>query len=177
MDSTKLPERVEEEQLRRVISRFYDMARGVVERYGGTLQKFMGDAVVAVFGAPQQHEDDPFRAVRTANDLRPALARLNEELEREYRLRLELHTGVNTGEVVFGNPVGGVSILLGDAINVAARLSQAAGEGETLIADGTYQRVRDAVNVDSEPRALQIKGKDGTVSAWRLRDVVQRSPR
>jgi class 3 adenylate cyclase/tetratricopeptide (TPR) repeat protein len=176
-DSMKLSERVEEEQLRRVIGRFYGMAREVLERYGGTLQKFMGDAVVAVFGAPKQNEDDPFRAVRAANDLRPALARLNEELEREYELRLGLHTGVNTGEAVFGNPVGGVSILLGDAINVAARLSQAAGEGEILIANSTYQRVRDAVKVDTESRSLELKGKDGTMSAWRLRDVFQRTRR
>jgi class 3 adenylate cyclase/tetratricopeptide (TPR) repeat protein len=174
-DSVQLAEQVDEEQLRPIMGRFYDMAREVFERQGGTLQKFMGDAVMAVFGSPRLQEDDPLRAVRAANDLRGAVAKLNKGLKRDFNVKLQVHTGVNTGEAVVGSPLGGVSILLGDAVNVAARLEQAAGAGETLMSESTYQQVREVV--EAEQRLVRLKGKGRQIPAWRLQDVLQRARR
>src|SRR5436309_14800805 len=100
--STALGERLDPESLRRVLARYYEEASRVVERHGGTVEKFIGDAVMAVFGVPRVHEDDALRAVRAACELREVLDHLNEELERDFGTRLELRIGVNTGEVVTG---------------------------------------------------------------------------
>ncbi len=108
------------------MSRYFDEMRRVLERHGGTVEKFIGDAVMAVFGLPKLHEDDALRAVRAAADMKDALARLNGELERRYGVRLANRTGVNTGEVVAGDPFAGQRLVTGDAVNVAARLEQAA---------------------------------------------------
>src|SRR6185503_11919985 len=124
-------------------------------RHGGTVEKFIGDAVMAVFGVPVVHEDDALRAARAATEMRDALAGLNEELERDYGTRLELRTGLNTGEVVTGTEE---RLATGDAVNVAARLEQAAAPGEILIGASTVGLVRDAVSVEAVP-ALEAKGK------------------
>jgi hypothetical protein len=97
----------------------------VLARHGGTLAKFIGDAVMAVYGIPRLHEDDALQAVRGAAELGDALAELNGELEAAWGVRLALRTGVNTGEVVVGDAVHGQEIVVGDAVNVAARLEQA----------------------------------------------------
>ena len=96
-DSTAMGERLDPEVLRRVLSRYYDTARGVVEQHGGVVEKFVGDAVMAVFGVPVLHEDDALRAVRTAAALRERTGNLNDELEREYGARLTLRIGVLRG--------------------------------------------------------------------------------
>src|SRR4051794_28630761 len=93
--STALGERLDPESFRRVMARYFDVSRQCVERHGGTVEKFIGDAVMAVFGVPTVHEDDALRAPRAAAELREALAALNEELERDYGVALELRTGVN----------------------------------------------------------------------------------
>jgi class 3 adenylate cyclase len=100
--STALGERIDPESLRRVMARYFETARTIVERHGGTVEKFIGDAVMAVFGVPAVHEDDALRAVRAAAELRDGLGVLNDELERDFGTRLELRIGVNTGEVVTG---------------------------------------------------------------------------
>jgi len=162
--STALGERIDPESLRRVMARYFGAAKAVVERHEGTVEKFIGDAVMAVFGVPVAHEDDALRAVRTAEGLREALAILNEELARDYGTRLELRTGVNTGEVVTGTAE---RLATGDAVNVAARLEQAAQPGEVLLGEATLALVRDAVEV--EPVApLELKGKAAPVQAFRL---------
>ena len=100
-------ERLDPETVRRVMARYFDEMRGAIERHGGTVEKFIGDAVMAVFGVPVVHEDDALRAVRAALEMRDALAALNDELERDRGVRIRLRTGMNTGEVVAGDPAAG----------------------------------------------------------------------
>jgi hypothetical protein len=149
------------------MGRYFEAARSVLEHHGGTVEKFIGDAVMAMFGIPQLHEDDALRAVRAAAELSGTLAQLNPELERDYGLRIETRTGVNTGEVVAGE---GETLATGDAVNVAARLEQAAPVGEVLLGETTYRLVRDAVTV-APVEPLTLKGKAGPVPAYRLLEV------
>ena len=128
--STSLGERLDPETTRRVMGRYFDEMRAVIERHGGTVEKFIGDAVMAVFGIPTLHEDDALRAVRAAAEMREGLAVLNEELMRAYEVAIEMRTGLNTGEVVAGE---GQTLATGDTVNVAARLEQAAAPGEILL--------------------------------------------
>src|SRR6266571_485044 len=125
--STALGEELDPESLREVIQRYFAEMRAAIERHGGTVEKFIGDAVMAVFGVPHVHEDDALRAVRAAAELREALEPLNAELERDYGTTLSVRIGVNTGEVVTGTEE---RLATGDAVNVAARLEQAAQPGE-----------------------------------------------
>src|SRR2546427_616723 len=167
--STALGERLDSESLRRVMERYFTLAREVLERHGGTVEKFIGDAVMAIFGVPVVHEDDALRAVRAAYDLRSALVPLNEELERRFQTRLQLRTGVNTGEVVTGTEE---RLATGDAVNVAARLEQAAQPGEILRGEETFRLVRGAV--EAEPLApISAKGKSAPLAAFRLMAVDQ----
>ncbi len=168
--STPLGERLDPESLREVITRYYDRVAEVLARHGGTLAKFIGDAVMAVYGIPRLHEDDALRAVRGAAELAGALAALNVDLEAEWGVRLALRTGVNTGEVLVGDAVHGQDVVVGDAVNVAARLEQAAGPGEVLIGERTWRLVRDAVTVEPV-RPLVLKGKSEPVVAFRLLGV------
>ena len=168
--STTLGERLDPESLRRVMGRYFDEMQAALERHGGTVEKFIGDAVVAVFGIPAVHEDDALRAVRAAAEMRRARDRLNEELERTWGVRIQARIGVNTGEVVAGDSSAGERFATGDTMNVAARLEQSATGGEILIGEETYRLVRDAVRVEPvEPLAL--KGKSDRVPAYRLVDV------
>jgi class 3 adenylate cyclase len=112
--STSLGELLDPESVREVMSRYFDLARTVVLRHGGIVEKFIGDAVMAVFGVPAAHEDDALRAVRAATEMRENLAALNDELERGSGVRLETRTGVNSGEVVAADPSSGQSFVSGD---------------------------------------------------------------
>jgi class 3 adenylate cyclase/tetratricopeptide (TPR) repeat protein len=173
--STALGERLDPESLRQVMSRYFNEMRAVVDRHGGTVEKFIGDAVMAVFGIPRLHEDDALRAVRAAVEMGEALARLNEELERQWDVRIQIRTGLNTGEVVAGDPASGQSLVTGDAVNVAARLEQAADPGEILLGAETYRLARDAVH--AEPVApLDLRGKTDRVDAYRLLEVLPGAP-
>jgi class 3 adenylate cyclase/tetratricopeptide (TPR) repeat protein len=165
--STKLGEQLDPESLRRVMSRYFDEMQAVVESHEGTVEKFIGDAVMAVFGIPVLHEDDALRAVRAAVEMRERLAGLNGELERDWGVRIEVRTGVNTGEVVAGDAAGSQRLATGDAVNVAKRFEEAAPPGEILIGEPTFRLVRDAVEVESvEP--LSLKGKSDEVAAYRI---------
>jgi class 3 adenylate cyclase/tetratricopeptide (TPR) repeat protein len=155
--STALGETVDPERLRALLARYFDEMKRIVERHGGTVEKFIGDAVMAVFGVPVAHEDDALRAVRAAAEMRDALPALD----------LEGRIGVMTGEVVTGTSE---RLVTGDAVNVAARLEQAAAPGEVLLGAPTLELVRDAVDVESlEP--LVLKGKTAPLAAHRLRRV------
>jgi hypothetical protein len=134
--STALGERLDVESFRQVIGRYFELARTCLERHGGTVEKFIGDAVVEVFGVPAVHEDDAVRAVRAAAELRDSLATLNAALERDYGVALELRVGVNSGEVITDPN----QIATGDAMNVAARLERRRGRGRTLRARGDGTR-------------------------------------
>ena len=169
-DSTPLGEQLDPEALRGVWSRYHDTAREVLERHGGTIEKFVGDAVLGVFGIPIVHEDDALRAVRAAVELRGELARLNDELEAAYGITIGVRTGVHTGEVFAGDPAQGDPFATGDAVVVAQRLEATATAGEILVGDATIRLVRDAVTAEPVP-ALSLKGKSEPVDAWRLLDV------
>src|ERR687885_853206 len=144
VDSTPLGERLDPESLRRVMSRYFGEMRAALEAHGGTVEKFIGDAVMAVFGVPTLHEDDALRAVRAASEMRDRLGRLNEELRSAYGVELEMRIGINTGQVVAGR-AGAPTLATGDAVNLAKRLEEAAGSGEILIGADTYRLVRDLV--------------------------------
>ncbi len=131
--STALGERLDPEATRKLMSRYFETARTILERHGASVEKFIGDAVMAVFGIPQVHEDDALRATRAALELRDSVT------------ELELRIGVNTGEVVAGT---GETLVTGDAVNVAARLEQAAAPGDVLLGEQTYRLVRDAVEAE-----------------------------
>src|SRR5580765_8526694 len=165
--STALGERLDPESLRHVMARYFVAMRAAIERHGGTVEKFIGDAVMAVFGVPVVHEDDALRAARAAIDMREALAGLNEDLERDYGTRLEARIGVNTGEVVTGTEE---RLATGDAVNVAARLEQAAAPGEILRGPETMRLLRGAVTAE-ELEPLELKGKAEGVWAYRLISV------
>jgi class 3 adenylate cyclase/tetratricopeptide (TPR) repeat protein len=150
--STALGETLDPEAVRQVMARWFEEARAAVERHGGTVEKFAGDAVMAVFGLPAMHEDDALRAVRAADELR---GRVEE---------VALRIGVNTGEVVADESE---MTVIGDAVNVAARLEQAAEPGEILLGEATHRLVAAAVEVERlEP--LSLKGKAAPVAAYRL---------
>ena len=165
--STAMGEKLDSESLREVMTRYFDAMSAELEKHGGVVEKFIGDAIMAVFGLPTLHEDDALRAVRAAADMQHAQAVLNDELERHWGVRLTVRTGVNTGQVVAGDPATGQRLVTGDAVNVAARLEQAAGAQEVLLGDLTYRLVRDYVDVE-EVEPLELKGKSERVPAYRL---------
>ena len=172
--STGLGESLDSESLREVMSRYFDEMRDVLEEHGGVIEKYIGDAIMAVFGLPLAHEDDALRAVRAAIAMKRVLAPLNDELERRWGVRLANRTGVNTGEVVAGDPTAGQRLVTGDAVNVAARLEQAAPPNEILIGEMTYRLVRDAVEVRAG-RAVDAE-RQGKAAAG-LQAAVGRRPR
>jgi len=168
--STALGERLDPESLRDVMGRYFASMREVIERHGGTVEKYIGDAVMAVFGVPVVHEEDALRAVRAAAQMREALERLNVGLGAERGVTLEARTGINTGSVVVGTGGPGEAIVVGDAVNVAARLQTAAAPGEIVIGGATHELVRDAVEVGPAER-IALKGKVEPVLAYRLHGV------
>ncbi len=174
--STSMGEKLDSESLREVMTRYFDTMSAELERHGGVVEKFIGDAIMAVFGLPTLHEDDALRAVRAAAGMQRALVGLNDELERQWGVRLTVRTGVNTGQVVAGDPTAGQRLVTGDAVNVAARLEQAAGAQEILLGDLTYRLVRDDVEVE-EVEPLELKGKAERVPAYRLVGVREASER
>jgi class 3 adenylate cyclase/tetratricopeptide (TPR) repeat protein len=165
--STALGERLEPESLRRMLAEFFEAAKRIIESHGGTVEKFIGDAVMAVFGVPVVHEDDAIRALRAARELMAALDSLNPELERSYGASLAIRIGVNTGEVVTGTSE---RLATGDAVNVAARLEQLATPGEIYVGEVTAQLAASAADLEElEPATL--KGKAEPVRVFRLRGV------
>ena len=165
--STALGERLDPEAFRRVQLRYYATCETALHRHGGTIEKFIGDAVLCVFGIPTAHEDDALRACHAALDLVAAVEMLNVELAAEWDVHLSVRIGVNSGEVVTGEQTHGQVVVTGDAVNTAARLEQAAGAGEILVGSMTRELVgEDAVCVPLP--ALSLKGKGDTVPAWRL---------
>ena len=175
VESSALGEQADPELVRRVLSRFFDEMRAVIERHGGTVEKFIGDEVMAVFGVPTTHEDDAVRAVRAAAEMRTRLDRLNEEFERDIGVSLVTRMGINTGEVVAGDPSSGQAFVTGDSVNLAKRIQQAARPGEILIGTATYPLVKDAVEV-GPPQRFAVKGKTEPVVPRRLDAVDATAP-
>ncbi|HZU21149.1 MAG TPA: adenylate/guanylate cyclase domain-containing protein [Gaiellaceae bacterium] len=166
--STPFTEERDPEAVRAVMSRYFDRMSAVIGRHGGTVEKYIGDAIMAVFGIPSAHEDDALRAVRAAAEMRVALAELNAGLSDAISIRV----GLNTGEVVVGD---GHTLVTGDAVNVAARLEQSALPGEIRVGETTHTLVRDAV-VAEPVGPLDLKGKAQPTQAWRVLAVVPDAP-
>jgi class 3 adenylate cyclase/tetratricopeptide (TPR) repeat protein len=157
--STALGESIDPEALRGLLARYFERMKAIVEGHEGTVEKFIGDAVMAVFGVPTAHEDDALRAVRAAAEMRDALPELG----------VQARIGLTTGVVVTGTEE---RLATGDAVNVAARLEQAAEPGEVLLGEPTLELVQEAVEV--EPVApLTLKGKAKAVRAHRLLRVLE----
>jgi class 3 adenylate cyclase/tetratricopeptide (TPR) repeat protein len=170
--STDLGERLDSESLREVLNVYFGEMKAVLEHHGGTVEKFIGDAIMAVFGLPMLHEDDALRAVRAAFEMKLKLEEINERLGAVWGVRLENRTGVYTGEVVAGDVTAGQRLVTGDAVNTAARLEQNAPTCEILLGEPTYRLVKDAVEVE-HVAALELKGKAGRVPAYLVKGVKQ----
>jgi class 3 adenylate cyclase/tetratricopeptide (TPR) repeat protein len=168
--STALGESLDPELLRQLMVRYFEQMAGAVRRHGGTVEKFIGDAVMAVFGVPRAHEDDALRAVRAAVEMRDTLAELNLEFARDWGVTVAIRVGVNTGEVMAGTLSGDHSLAVGNAVNLAARLEQTAEPGQILIGEQTRALVGDAVRAEELP-PLPVKGKREPVRAWRLLEL------
>jgi serine/threonine protein kinase len=167
-------ERLDPESMRSVTSRYFERMKEVLESHGATVEKIIGDAVMAVFGVPLLHEDDALRACRAAMAMQEELSRLNAELERDWDVALAIRTGVNTGEVIAGDPSSGTAVT-GNAVNTAARLKEAAAFGEVLIGASTYRLVRAAVDaVPVEP--IPAKAKAEPMAAYRLQSIIPGAP-
>ncbi|HET6815831.1 MAG TPA: adenylate/guanylate cyclase domain-containing protein [Mycobacteriales bacterium] len=162
--STALGDRLEPESLRRMLSRFFETARSVVERHGGTVEKFIGDAVMAIFGVPVVHEDDALRALRAASDLMESLGPLNSALEQDFGATLQIRIGVNTGDVVTGTSE---RLATGDAVNVAARLEQLAPPGQIYAGEMTAELAGGSATLEELEPAL-LKGKTVPSRVFRL---------
>jgi class 3 adenylate cyclase/tetratricopeptide (TPR) repeat protein len=168
--STALGESVDPETLRWAMQRWFVQMGEAVERHGGTVERYIGDAVMAVFGIPVAHEDDALRAVRAAADMRDAAKALIADLRRERGLEFSVRIGVNTGEAVTGAAASGGVFTAGDTVNVAARLEQAAQPADILLGRDTYRLVRHAVDVQ-RVSPLTVKGKRAALDAFRLLGV------
>jgi class 3 adenylate cyclase len=165
--STTLAEQHDPEVLKPLLQRYFEEMRTAIERHGGTVEKFIGDAIVAVFGMPRVHEDDALRAVRAAVEMRERFAS-----PADGPVGLAGRIGITTGEVLVAGPE---QPLIGDTMNTAARLQAAAEPGEILIGEPTYRLVQDAVVAETvEP--LTLKGKADPVPAYRLVQVASLSP-
>jgi class 3 adenylate cyclase/tetratricopeptide (TPR) repeat protein len=165
--STGLGERLDPESLKEVMDAFFQAMRRAIEREGGTVEKFIGDAVMAVFGVPVAHEDDATRALRAALGMRNDLETLNRMLVEVHGLRLAMRVGVGMGEVVAVTaPRPGEGMVTGDAVNVAARLEQSANPGQILVSERAARAASGFRLLEVGP--LLLRGKQAEVHAYEL---------
>jgi class 3 adenylate cyclase/tetratricopeptide (TPR) repeat protein len=165
--STALGERLDPEDVRELQGELFELINTEVERFGGTTEKFAGDAVLAVFGIPQAHEDDAERAVRAALAVRDSFASFTDRVHGRHGAEVGLRIGVNTGEVVAGREAAarGELMVSGDAVNVAARLQQHAKPGEVLVGQRTQAATSRSISYRAH-EALEAKGKREPVASW-----------
>jgi class 3 adenylate cyclase/tetratricopeptide (TPR) repeat protein len=165
---TTLSEFRDPEEVREFLTRYFELARQTIERYGGTVAKFIGDAVMGVWGAPVAHEDDAERAVRAALDLTVDIVAMGREAGVP---DLALRTGVATGEAAVTIDLPGQGLVAGDLVNTASRLQATAPPATVLVNEGTYRAAKGAISF--EPAGdLHLKGKELSTSAWVARQVV-----
>ena len=172
IDSTVLADSLDPESYRALMARYFSEANELITHHGGFVEKFIGDAVMAVFGVPRLHEDDTLRAVTAAVGVRDRLVALKEEFERTWGASISVRVGVETGEAMalLQDPME--LYVTGPVVNTAARLEQDAGPNEILMGDAAYQFVRDAVVVE-DAGELNLKGKQERVRAWHVIDVIR----
>ena len=169
---TAMSEKLDPEEVKEITSRIFSEVTGVVDRYDGIIENYIGDAVMALFGVPKVHEDDHLRAIRAARDIHEIVDRIGREYEEKIKTRLTMHTGITTGLVVTGdvNLEKGTHGVSGDTINLASRLSSIAKPGEILVGETTYHQSEGAFSFDKlEP--VSLKGKAEPVTPYRLIDM------
>ena len=177
--STPLADRLDPEDMRAILTGYFNLMTEQIRRHGGTVEKYIGDAVMAIFGAPVAHEDDPDRAIRAALDMQKALADFNQQRQRQdaEATQLQMRIGINTGEVAAPENVqaaGHDFLITGDAVNVAARLQQVAAPDTILVGERTYLAAREVF--DFRPMApLRLKGKAEPIAAWVVIDLHKRA--
>ncbi len=177
--STPLADRMDPEDMRAILSGYFNLMTEQIRRHGGTVEKYIGDAVMAVFGAPFAHEDDPDRAIRAALDMQKALSDFNQQrqIQSSEATQLQMRIGINTGEVAAPSNIksrGQDFLITGDAVNVAARLQQVAPPDSILVGERTYLATREVF--DFRPlAALRLKGKPEPIPAWVVVDVQKHS--
>ena len=175
---TTISERLDPEDVRRLQTDLFGALRGVIERFDGYPEKFIGDAVVAVFGAPVAHEDDPQRALRAALEMHVCAAELSERWRDQLGAPVALHIGINTGRVVagrLGTAADAAYAVTGDAVNTAARLQSVAGPGQTLVSSATHQLTEREFAFEAAGM-LALKGKAEPLHVYRLLDVHDARP-
>ena len=176
--STSLGERLDPEDLRRVLTAFFSALAQEIQRFGGTIDKYIGDAVMAVFGAPVSHEDDAERAISAAIAMHAAIGRLNEDLEQRHGTRLALRIGINTGEVVaglLGGDVLGAYTVVGDTVNTAQRFESKAEPGTILVSQASRDLTRRTFDFEDLPPVV-MRGKAEPQPAFRVLGVRSDSP-
>ncbi len=174
--STALAERLDPEPLRQILDRYFAACGARIAEHGGAVEKFIGDAILAAFGATVAHEDDAVRAVRAAAEALVSLEELSAELTAHYQVKLEARAGICSGDVVVITMPGEDFRVVGDSVNTASRLQTAAQPGEILLCADTAAMVRGQVGVASVA-PLRLKGKAQAVPAWRVTDAVPREVR
>jgi len=176
--STAFGERLDPKQVRTVVGWFFEHMESVVTRYGGIVEKFVGDEVMAIFGLPSAHEDDPARAVHAAQAMQTKLRELNADLQRTHRLALQMRIGINTGGVVADPEAAekGEFMVTGDAVNVLARLRSAAAPGTAVVGERTYRETVWLADYSACP-PFALKGKSEPVVGWQLTGLRQEPAR
>ena len=175
VESMSLADTLDAEALGRVLSGYFETVSAALLRHGGTVEKYAGDAVMAVFGIPVSHEDDALRAARAAVDIRSAVAALNDRLVADYGVGLEIRIGLETGEVVTTPTETRQRLVTGEAVGIASRLEQAAGADEIVVGELAGRLIDHAARL--EPLGeLAIKGRRTPVRAFRLHELEAVSP-
>jgi len=166
---TAMSEKLDPEEVKEIMNRVFEQIKRVIQKYEGFIEKFVGDAVMAIFGVFQAHEDDPIRAIRAAREIHGLVEELSPAVEKEIGQPLSMHSGINTGLVVTGeiNPDKGTHGVSGDALNLASRLSNQAATGEILVGQNTYHRAEGYFSFeDLEP--TEVKGKTEPVQIYKV---------
>ena len=174
---TAMSEKLDPEEVKEITSRIFGEVARVVDRYDGFVEKYIGDAVMALFGVPKVHEDDHLRAIRAARDIHEIVDRIGREYEEKIETRLTMHTGITTGLVVTGdvNLEKGTHGVSGDTINLASRLSGIAKPGEILVGESTYLQSKGAFSFEKlEP--VSLKGKAEPVTPVQTHREKARAP-
>ena len=176
--STALGEQLDPERLHALLGVYFSAMAKIIESWGGTVEKYIGDAVMAVFGVPVVHEDDAERALRAALEMRQRLAELNADFERQHQVTLGVRIGVNTGEVLTpAGPAPDTGFVAGDPVNTAQRIEAAAEPGEILVGERTFGATQRAFRF-GDPRMLELKGKADAVRAYGLlEELAEATPR
>jgi class 3 adenylate cyclase/tetratricopeptide (TPR) repeat protein len=172
---TSISEMIDPEEMKEILSRIFGGTAQIVAKYEGHIDKFIGDAVMVLFGVSKAHEDDPIRAVRAAMEIHELVGKISGEIEDRIGRPLQMHTGINTGMVVTGNIdlEKGTEQVLGDSINVAARLTGLAKAGEIIVGEETFHLAEGFFHFETLPPAT-VKGKADAVQVHRLLTLRER---